>query len=133
MVVEPTQVVEHVRACGAAGTAEAQRSRRPRRPASAEAGESLENAIEELRQPGGRLRGSLNLEDADVLAPIPSMHHLLDGRDASRGRFVFEIRDTGVCEYEFRPHDPVGWVMTSGNPARDGFAGDAMSSKGVWG
>ena len=96
--------------------------------------ESLETAIEKLRQSDGKLRGSLKLEkEAAVLSSIPSDHHVINAQDVSKGKLVCVISDKGRREYEFRPHDPIGWVMTSGNRAKDRFADDAMSSAGVFG
>ena len=95
---------------------------------------SLENAIEELRQNGGSRRGSLKLEKGvAVLSSIPSFHHVINAQDVSKGEMVWVIHDTDGCEYEFRPHDPIGWVMMSGNRSKDRFADDAMSSMGVFG
>ena len=95
---------------------------------------SLEKAIEELRQSGGSLRGSLNFEKgAAVLSSIPSFHHVINAQDVSKGKMVLVIPETDGCEYEFRPYDPIGWVRMSGNRSEDRFADDAMSSMGVFG
>ena len=95
---------------------------------------SLENAIEELRESGGSLRGSLKLEKGvAVLSSIPSFHHVINAQDVSKGEMVWVIHDTDGCEYEFHPHDPIGWVIMSGNRSKDRFADDAMSSMGVFG
>ena len=72
----------------------------------------LENAIEELRQSDGKLRGSLRFgKGAAVLSSIPSSHHVVNGQDISEGNMVWVIHNTGGCEYEFHSHDPIGWVM----------------------
>ena len=95
----------------------------------------METAIEALRQGDGKLRGSLDLQGADVLSPIPAVHHLVKAEDGEHMVVVLRLgpRDTDACDYEFRLHDPIGWVMMNGKPATDRFAGDPMSSKGVWG
>ena len=43
------------------------------------------------------------------------------------------INDTDSCEYVFHPHDPIGWMRTSGSRAKDRFADDAMSSENAFG
>ena len=96
--------------------------------------ESLKIAIEELRQSDGSLRGALKLEKGvAVLSSIPSFHHVINAQDVFKGEMVWVIHDTDRCEYEFRPHDPIGWVMMSGNRSKDRFADDAMSSMGAFG
>ena len=96
--------------------------------------ESLEKAIEELRQSDGKLRGSLSLEkEVAVLSSIPSSHHVINAQDVSRGKVVLVIHDTDGCEYEFHPHEPIGWVMTNGNRSKDKFSDDVMSSMGAFG
>lgn len=98
--------------------------------------ESLENSINRLKQSDGKLRGSLKFEKGvAVLSPIPSYHHIIPAQDLSAGKLVCVIndKDKDKCGYEFRPYDPIGWVMTSGNRAKDRFADDAMSSAGVFG
>ena len=95
--------------------------------------QSLENAIEGLRQPGGKLRGSLNLEGSDVLSPIPSSHHLIDKEDLAKGTIEITLSGaSGAYHYEFRPHDPIGWEMTKGSRSKDRFLDDALSSPGMW-
>ena len=60
---------------------------------------SLENAIEELRQSGGSLRGSLKLEKGvAVLSSIPSFHHVINAQDVFKGEMVWVIHDTDGCE-----------------------------------
>ncbi len=96
--------------------------------------ESLEIAVEKLRQSDGSLRGSLRLEKGvAVLSSISSFHHDINAQDVSKVKMVWVKHDTDRCEYEFRPHDPIGWVMMSGNRSNDRFADDAMSSMGVFG
>ena len=88
--------------------------------------ESLETAIEALRQSGGSLRGSLNLEKTSVRSPIPSTHHFIENGDDLT--FVVQLRNEDACEYQFSPHDPLGWVMVGGSPSSDIFADDAIST-----
>lgn len=97
--------------------------------------ESLESAVDVLRNGPKRTRGNhgkLRLSgQARVLSAIPSTHHLVKpGGDI---KIVVHLPNTDACGYYFHPHDPVGWVMSSGRPATDRFADDFASSKGVWG
>ena len=92
--------------------------------------ESLENAIEKLKQSNGQLRDSLKLEKEEaVLSSIPSSHHVINAQDVSKGTFVFAINSTDNCGYMFYSHDPIGWVRISGTRANDKFADDDMSSE----
>ena len=87
---------------------------------------SLENAIKK----GGGKRQRLKLEkEVGVLSSIPSVHRMID-EDASKVelRIASHDRDPDKCQYEFRPVDPIGWVMTNGNRSKDIFANDPMSS-----
>lgn len=90
------------------------------------ASESLDNAIEALKQSDGSPRGAVNLKKRSVLSPIPSTHHLVENSDDLT--IVVQLRNTDACEYQFSPHDPVGWVMVGGSPSSDRFADDPISS-----
>lgn len=92
--------------------------------------ESLESAIAKLGKRGDAPYGTLKLaESADVLSPVPSSHHFIAREDSATIVFEWKSFVNGFV-YEFRPHDPIGWVMTSGIPAEDRFADDSMSSEG---
>lgn len=91
--------------------------------------ESLENALEKLKQRDGKFRGPLTLEKgAAVISSIPGSFHAPEIQDASDVKLVIVINSTDRCEYMFFPHKPVGWVMLNGDQAKDKFADDPMSS-----
>ena len=96
--------------------------------------ESLESAIDGMKQKGkgakGRQRGSLRLGKTRVLSPVPSTHHFRRGDDDFR--IVLRLPNADACGYTFHPHDPIGWVMESGKRSDDRFADDVTSSMGVW-
>ncbi len=94
--------------------------------------ESLENAIEEMKQ---RPRPEVLrfVETAKALSPIPDYLRSIKAEDKGVFRLTLSRSRNDGCFYEFRPHDPIGWEMTNGAPARDRFANDDMSSKGVFG
>ena len=103
-------------------------------PTSTEHSRSLELAIEAIRRRrDGKIRGRINLEDASVISEIPSTHHAIKAAD---GEFhivwTLKDHDSDVCNYEFRPHDPIGWVMMNGKRSADRFAGDATSSVSIF-
>ena len=96
--------------------------------------DSLANAVDSLRNGPKRKRGvhgKLSLgRGAKVLSAIPSTHHLT--KPDGDLKIVVELSNTDACEYYFHPHDPIGWVMSSGRLDNDKFAGDFTSSEGVW-
>ena len=91
---------------------------------------SLEDAIREWRSKGGGAKRRLKLEKgAGVLSSIPSVHHMIDEHPSNvEMRITSQDRDADKCQYEFRPANPIGWVMMNGNPSKDRFADDPMSS-----
>lgn len=96
--------------------------------------DSLKAAIAALKQPGGHLRGSLNLEKATVTSAIPCPITSLKAEDTSFNMILtFTARNSDACEYEFRAREPIGWVMMSGKPSKDVFANDATASGGIFG
>ena len=97
-----------------------------------EAYQSLELAIDNLRrQPSGKLRGRLNLENSKVLSSIPSSHRLVrTENDSGPVEIVLRFSEpTDVCKYSFQLHDPIGWEMVSGRLDKDKFADDPYSVK----
>lgn len=96
--------------------------------------ESLESALEKLKQRDGKPRGPLRFETgAAVISSIPGSFHILEIQDTSDVKFVIAINGTDRCEYMFYPHNPVGWVMMKGSHAKDNFADDCMSSTKLFG
>lgn len=91
---------------------------------------SLEDAIRGLRAELGGAKRRLKLEKgARVLSSIPSVHHVIDERPSNvELRVRSHDRDVDACQYEFRPVDPIGWVMMNGNSSKHRFADDPMSS-----
>ena len=75
----------------------------------------------------------MNLKNSSVLSAIPSSHHFIEHDE--NPTFVVEVKSgmDDVCNYAFRPHDPIGWELTNGNTQTDRFHDDSMSSPGVWG
>ena len=64
-----------------------------------------------------------------MLSSIPSVHHMIDEYPSNvEMRSTSQDRDADKCQYEFRPANPIGWVMMNGNPSKDRFADDPMSS-----
>ena len=91
---------------------------------------SLEDAIGEWRRGGGGGRRRLKLEKgAAALSSIPRVYRMID-EDPSNVeiRITSHDHDPDRCQYEFRPADPMGWVMMNGNPSKDRFTDDPMSS-----
>ena len=76
-------------------------------------------------------RGTVNLESAEVLSPISSHHHLVRHDENPTFVMVLNSIDADVCNYAFRPHDPIGWEMTDGSLEKDRFQDDPMSSPGL--
>ena len=95
-----------------------------------EAYRSLDDAISEWRAKRGGPKRRLKLEEvAQVLSSIPSVHHMVDGNSTNvEMRITSHDRDVDACRYEFRPVDPIGWVMMNGSSSKDRFADDRMSS-----
>ena len=91
---------------------------------------SLEDAIREWRREGGNAKRRLKLgKGARVLSSIPSVHHMIDEEPSNiKMRITSHNRDPDKCQYEFRPADPIGWVMMNGNRSKDRFVDDPMSS-----
>ena len=83
---------------------------------------SLARAIDDM---GSTRPEYLNLENSKVISSIPSTHSLATGN-------VFVLRmpkRTDAYKYHFRLHDPIGWDLVSGVPAKDRFADDQFSVK----
>ena len=99
--------------------------------------DSLKDSIDALtsnnRSAKFRNAGPIDLEDAQVLSTIPSTHPLVEQQDRSHKRTLtlrIDNSGTDICEYEFYPHDPIGWIMVGGRPSNDRFADDGMASTG---
>ena len=94
---------------------------------------SLEDAIRECRPEHRSAKWRLKLDEgARVLSYIPSVHHVIDERPSNvEMRITVRDRDVDTCQYEFRPYDPIGWVMMNGDFSKDRFVDDPMSSRGV--
>lgn len=91
---------------------------------------SLNDVISEWRAEHGDPKRPLKLdESARVLSSNRSVHPLIGGNSTNvEMRITSHDRDVDACRYEFRPVDPIGWVMVNGGSSKDRFADDLMSS-----
>ena len=102
---------------------------RPRRATVRSTAHSFRTDLPPNVMGGGPTRRLKLEEGARVLSSIPSVHHVIDGHSTNvELRITSHDCDVGACRYEFRPVDPIGWVMTTGSSSKDRFADDRMSS-----
>ena len=86
--------------------------------------ESLQKAIDRT---GSARPQRPDLADADVLAPIASVHVMRKSARNNSLEVILSEKNSSVCKYHFRPFDPVGWEMVSGIADVDRFADDRFS------
>ena len=90
---------------------------------------SLESSIHAL----DKGRGRLTVGESDMLSPVSAAIPciLIEPEDDYQIVCQIDSSDTDRCVYEFRPDDPVGWVMMGGNLSYDKFADNITASLGV--
>ena len=94
--------------------------------------QGLRSILDSVKQQGND--AEVNLKGETALLPIPSRGISVElAPNPTLVLVMGEGKGKDVLNYAFRPHDPIGWELTEGNPEKDKFRDDPMSSPGLLG